>query len=328
MLRAYAAGLALALLVGCAKTDENAPPKGASSANDVGYALAFPDQVDASTTSLQESEADLATQTQAFAAYPDKIHKPQDPNVVADVYRAADEAGRSEGYVRIARDNEVVQDFMAEDQGMISKKVAGGVQFMAKQQGCGADLGGAAAGTLKRTVDKQLRERLNAANDAHRIIDENQAAVGKGNMATLHTQAQDIAHASYVAYMALPARRGQLRSMQSERSKVQRTLQAKIEEDEKMVASADVSAGDKKAAQARLAELEAAQDQLEQSQQAHEDALKDLDARIEAAQNQYDAALDELLEKFSDNTSQSSSEADGDAKVDGKLDAEASVDVK
>ncbi len=289
--------LALLLTTACAKKDENAPPKGESSADDVGYALEYPEAVESSVTGLQKGETELDTETQKFDGYPDKLKDPTDKDKVGDVYRAADEAGRSEAYVKVARENKVIEDFMAEDDGMIGKKVAGGVQFTAQQGGCSADLGGAAAATLKRTVEKQLEERLKEANDAHRVIDENEEALGKENTGNLHTQADEIANASYVAYIELPTQRAELRSMMEQRSKVVSTIDAKIKEDQKTIDSADASDAKKKAAQKRIEELQKAKEKLEQSKQEHEAALKELDKRITDAQKKYDAAFDALLEK-------------------------------
>lgn len=277
--------------------------------------MEYPERVDASVQSVEQGEGRVSDETKKFASYPGSIKDPSDPETSADVYRAADEAGRSEAYVRAARDNDAVRSFMEADDGLIGKKVAGGVQFTAKQQGCSADLGGAAAGTLKRTVDMQLEERLKNANEAHRIIDENEEAVGKQNSAALHTQADEIAHASYVAYIELPSKRGELRALMAERDKVSSTLRAKIKADKAKVASATTSAADKKAAEARLVELEASQDKLEQGRQAHEALLKDLDKRVADAQKQYDTALDDLLEAVS-------------GKPKASVEAEGAVDIK
>jgi hypothetical protein len=323
--RVCTGALALVLLAGCTKTDENAPPKGASSADDVGYALEYPEQVDDRVAALDEGEAEVDEETGKFESYPDKLKEPTDEELVADIYRAADEAGRSEAYVKVARENDAIAEFMAADDGLIGKKVAGGVQFTAKQQGCSADLGGAAAGALKRTVDKQLEERLKQANDAHRMIDENEETLGKNNVGTLHTQADEIAHASYVAYIELPTKRAELKAMMEQRSKVLSTLEDKIKEDQKVVDSSDASDAEKKDAEARITELQASKDKLEQNQQAHKDAMKDLDKRIAAVQKKYDAALDALLESVSDSASKSDADAEGDAggKVEGSVEVDA-----
>lgn len=326
MKRVCITALALLLATGCTKKDENAPPKGESSADDVGYAMEYPDKVDDSVSDLSEGESDLDEGTAKFAEYPDKVKDPTDKDILGDVYRASDEAGRSEAYVKVARENEAIQDFMEEDGGAVGKKVAGGVQFTAKQQGCSADLGGAAAGALKRTVDKQLEERLKKANGAHRIIDDNEEALGKGNTGTLHTQADEIAHASYVAYIELPTKRAQLKAMMAERDKVISTLDAQIKKDKKTLDSADAGDGAKKAAEARIAELQASKDKLEQSKQAHRDALENLDKRIAEAQKKYDAALDALLDEVGGKSSSSkSSDADMNAEIraKGSADAEA-----
>ena len=289
---------ALSLALGaCAKKDETAPPRGASSSAEVGYALEYPDRVDEAIADVGEGEQVVEEAASDFSTYSEKVKEPTDKEVLASVYRAADEAGRNQAYVEAAREKAVIEEFFAADDGMVGKKVAGGVDFMAKQEGCSAQLGGAAAGSLKRTVEKRLEEKMREANDAHRIIDENVEALGKDNVDVLHEQADTIAEASYVAYIELPTQRATLKAQLEERDRVIATLDAKIEEDQKVADSTDASDDEKKAAEARLTELKAAKDKLEQGKQAHQDALTGLDKRISDAQKKYDDAFDGLLDQ-------------------------------
>ena len=282
-------------LTACEKQDANRPPETAPSTDQVTYAEEYPEQMSRVSGQLDEGQAKVTESSSKFTSYPPQIKDPSDRNIVAEVYRAADESGRSQAYVERARENEKMVEIMEENNGEIGKKVAGAVQYSAQQGGCSADLGSAAAGALKRTLDKRLEDRLKERNRAYEVIDRNEEALGKNNVETLKKQSDEIAQASYVANIKLPTKRAELNRLISERDQVASTIDRNIEEEKKLQAQEGISDSAKKASEKRVTELEKAKQALSEVQQYDAEQLKQLDDKVKQTKEAYKTAFDQLL---------------------------------
>jgi hypothetical protein len=101
--------------------------------------------------------------------------------------------------VEARREVDGARAFFDAEKDELLKKVAGAAQFAAKSKGCDMDVSGAVSHALKDTVEKRLVKRLREQSEAHVFIDRNQTALGKENVEKLLEQADEIAHASYLA---------------------------------------------------------------------------------------------------------------------------------
>ena len=170
-------------VAGC--SNQKPEPLTASSAGESGYAERYPDELAATRGGFTEQEATAQRVIGEFSTFPDELDNPSWP-AVTEVVDRADQAGKSQAYVDRLHQNDAVVQFFAEEQRDIDNAVAGAVQYAAKQKNVDAEgLPGAATGALKRSVDKQLEERLRDHNEAHRYIEDNQEALGKKNVETL-----------------------------------------------------------------------------------------------------------------------------------------------
>lgn len=285
-------------LGGCEKQDAGAPPVAPSSADQISYAEDYPDQMSRTTERIDEGKAEVTEKSSSFPGYADQINDPTDWDVYRQVVEAADASGQSAGYAERAQQNEAVEDMLEEKDGEIRKRVASGVSYAAKEQGCSSDLGGAAAGAMKRAFEKRMDERLQERNEAYKIIERHEEQIGKPNVEPMKKQADDIARSSYVANVQLPTQRAKLQRLIDERSEVAATIDAKIQEENDFQASPGVSDKAKKASSERITELEQAKTELQNAQQFDDQQLQELDQQVTAAQDAHRKGLDDLLGKI------------------------------
>jgi bifunctional DNA-binding transcriptional regulator/antitoxin component of YhaV-PrlF toxin-antitoxin module len=140
----------------------------------------------------------------------------------------------------------------------IVKRTAGAAEFAAREGGCGKppEIGGAAAGALKKTSDKRLEARLHGASEAHYLTVRDAAKLGKPNVPIATKLGDAIAEASYLAHIALPSLAALRERLHGERSSVLRTLEKQVDEEKARAGP------DKKGSEERLRRLEAARESL------------------------------------------------------------------
>lgn len=303
---------ALAALLACAVTAACSNQKPAttatSSADQAGYAERYPNELSQTRARFIEHESRSGRVVQEFSTYPDALNDPSWSHVEAVVDRA-DQAGKSSTYADQHAENQAVEDFFSEEKTEINNRVAGAVNYTAKQKGVKADgLAGAAVHGLDKAVEKQLEERLRAHNEAHRFIDDNEEALGKANLEKLRTQADDISYVSYVVYVGIPQARDRLQSMIDEASGVRSTLQRTIDESNAIAADPSRSDAEKAAAQKRATAASEAQAKLDSEVQQAQHVLTELEERQKKLQQDYEAALDQLKQKLQERAAQTPAE--------------------
>ena len=217
---------------------------------------------------------------------------------MSEVVTRADAAGKSADYAREAEQGRFVDQFFEEEKDELHRRVAGGVEYTAKQKGCNADLGGAAVGSMDKAVEKVLEDRLREHNEAHRYIDDHEAELGKANVEKLREQADEISRTSFLVYVGVHVTRRDLEAMVAEASDVKSTLDRTIDESNKTLADPNASASTKKAAQARRDTAEKAVMEVDEQVKQGQAALEKIDERNKALQDQYEKALDELKKKI------------------------------
>lgn len=268
-------------------------PQLASSSNHVTYAARFADALHATRTALLDAERESTRIVGETKSYPDALKDPSWSHV-AVVVRRADEAGRSEDWVRAQEEARAVARFFDEEKQPLGRKVGGAAQFVAKQKGCTADVQTPAAHALDKAVEESLRQRLRESSPAQDGIDSYEDALGKDNVETLRRQADDVALSSYLTHVAAPRAANDLVRMLDEVESVRRTLEAEIED----AKSAHESAGDdarKKAARTRQSRAIEAKGRIE-GQVAPAAALaEEAEERAARAKDAHDAAIRDLL---------------------------------
>jgi hypothetical protein len=292
---------AIALLGGC--SNQKPEPLTASSAGESGYAERYPDELAATRGGFTEQEGSAQRVIGEFSTYPDELDNPSWPGVTQVVERA-DQAGKSSAYVERLHQNDAVVQFFAEEQKDIDNAVAGAVQYAAKEKNVDAEgLPGAATGALKRSVDKQLEDRLRDHNEAHRYIEDNQEALGKKNVEALKKQADKIAYVSYIVNVSTAETREKLQRLIDEASQVKSTLDDDIEESNKTAADESRGKDDRAAAKKRAEAATAAKAKIDSEIQQAQSVLQDFDNRANKLKTDYQTALDALKQKIDEKAS-------------------------
>lgn len=290
----------------CARTGQEATVP--SSAHLASYAERYPTAVSETTVRLGSQEQEASELVGKFSAYPDALKDPSWAHV-SEVVELADSAGKSADYARAAEQGRFVEQFFEEEKTELHRRVAGSVDYTAKQKGCKADLGGAAAGSMDKAVEKVLEARLRAHNEAHRYIDDHEAELGKANVEKLRDQVDEISRASFLVYVGLQVTRRDLEAMVTEGNEVKNTLDRTIEESNKTLADPNAPASTKKAAKARLDAAEKAVMEVDERVNQAQTVLEKIDERQRALQDSYEKALAELKQKIAEKAEQQAATA-------------------
>jgi post-segregation antitoxin (ccd killing protein) len=279
------------LVCGCA--GQKIEPQVASSAGQANYAAQYPASLQSISNDYVNAEGEVRKNTTDFAKYPDQLKDPPWP-VVQGIVSRADEAGRSASYVEGRRDFEAAQQFFNEENGEITRKVAGSAQYVAKKKDCDVDVSGAVSSSLKEAVDKQQEKRLRAHNDAHVVIDRYRESLGKANAAALEKQADDISETSYTAYVRTVELKAKATRLIDEASQVRKTLDQGIADERTFQAEPGRTAADKKASNDRIAKMEDGKARIDSAVPQLQALVKEIDQRNDAIKKEYEAALDAL----------------------------------
>ncbi|MBX3187819.1 MAG: hypothetical protein KF819_12420 [Labilithrix sp.] len=274
-------------------------PTPVSSASQPGYAMKYADAVAGTTKTIGERQTDAKQITSGFGARVDELKKPDWARVETVVERA-DESGRSAGYGEARAEWGAVHRFWTEERETIGGKVAGGVDYTAKEKGCNAELGGAAAYALKDAVDKQQEKRLRAKNEAFVVIERYATVLGKENTKVLEKLADDVARASWIVNVDLPEERERLKARVAEKSSVGKTLDGIVEDEKAFQAEPGRTDADKKASEERIAAATKQRAEVDKAAAQADEALQRLDAQIEDAKKDYAAALEALKAKIAE----------------------------
>jgi hypothetical protein len=292
---AAAIGAALALAACSAPKPE---PEIASSASLGAYAKTYPAELDAEARRYGDRKAEAQKEMGAFAEYPGKLKDP-DWAVVRDVVDRADQDGRGYAYVERSRRVEAVAAFFDVEKDEINRKVVGTVAFVAKKKGCDPDVGAGASGALKEAVEKQLEKELDDVSQAHQIVERNRQALGKDNAAELDRQADEVSRASYLVHVAIVEDKLRLARMIADADQVKRTADDEIAA-ERAFQSRKITDAERKASEARIAEMSKSKASVDASVQQAQAVLPKQEEEIKQLQKAYDDALAGLKSKIKD----------------------------
>lgn len=287
----YLAGAAMAL-AGCARPQ---PALYASAAEQPAYAERYPSSLDDARSGYEADEKQAGTLTEGFAKFPDALDKPSWPTVL-DVVKTADQAGGTADFAAGMEQANTVRTFYADEKEPLHQRVAGSVNYAAKQKDkeCDADLAGAAVGGMDRAFDQVLDDSVRAHNPAIRLIEDNQDAIGQSNVDKLEKQADQIALASYLVRVRLPQAKRDLDAALADASTVKSTLEKDQAQAEAVIANALATRQAKATAEKRRAAAMKARAALDDDVTAAKKLSAEMEQRTKAAQKAYDDALKAL----------------------------------
>jgi hypothetical protein len=289
-------GLGAGAGIGC--SEQKPEPEIASSAAEPSYAQEYPDEVGAVIEAFGKGQVEVGELSGGFGKYPADYDEKVDNARVVEALEQADRAGRSAAYHEGRAELDAAAAFIDEEREAIKKKVAGSAQYVAKQAGCEAEVGSAAANAFDKVVEERFEERLRSINDAQRIVDRHRESLGKKNAAALERQVNEVARASHLAFIALVEQKVRLRAMIEEADTVRRTVDEFIEAERAYQGESGRTDVEKKASHERIEAMKRAQASLDAAVESAKRTVQDMEPRISRSQQQYTEARDKLFEEL------------------------------
>jgi hypothetical protein len=223
---------------------------------------------------------------------------------IEQLVRRADAAGRSQPYVDEALRQEEIDALMTENRNAIRRRIAGSVAFAAKERECMKKecvkedvdaLAGTAATATDRAVARQLEERLRSHNPAQRYLHTHADELGEGRVNALERRIDTLSRASFVANVRLHLYRLELDDLLEQEKAVRSTLERDEAENRATLGQEGLSKSYRVSLEEQVARDEAAREAIPSEVSASKGSLKDLEARAESLQKDYQALIDELL---------------------------------
>jgi hypothetical protein len=280
-------------LLGAGACTQKQPALYASPADQPAYAERFPVALGNARAAYAADEQQAHAQAVEFAKFPDQLDKPN-WTVVEDVARAADHAGKSGDLASSMGQAEAVRTFYAGAKVPIHQKVAGSVDYAAKEKQCEAELGGTAAGAVDRAIDQELDDSVRDHNPAIRKIEDNQDALGKQNVDKLMKQVDQITLTSYIVHVRMPQTKRNIDAALADASEVKQTLEEEQKRAETVLADPNASRPAKATAEKRKTAAFNALASIDSEVTAAKALSNEMDKRAQAAQKDYQQAFDAL----------------------------------
>ncbi len=267
------------------------------------YAATYPERLRDVRTRFAEDEAAARGTFDSLRALPSGVPASNADELEALV-RRADAAGRSQHYVDESLRQEDVHALMGEGRGAIRRRVAGSVaasaKELAKERECLKEedvnaLSGGAASATDRAVNRQLTSRLRARNPAQSYLHAHADELGEQRVITLERQVDTLSRASFISNVRLALYRLEQSDLLEQEKAVRTTLERDEAEGRAALGNEDLSKSHRLAIEEQVGRDEAARIALDAEVSASKQAEKDLEARAEALQRDYQALLDVLL---------------------------------
>jgi hypothetical protein len=286
------------LLLFSACAERQVVVRSSSSADAAGYAAAYPERI-AERTATLKADAQRARSLNAELAARDKdLPLEVDPEFLLAVVEAADKTGRSEAFVAADHEARTVRGFWDEERGTIIGRAANAAQKQAADAGCPQelDVGPQLNHAVKDGVEKQLEKRLRDSSEASRLIEAHKATLGPANVQRVQKVADDVTYASYLVNVAVVEDRDSIEHLNRERGDVESALRRALEDEQHFRERDAKSPAEKRASEERTARLEKSRVALAPAGDKAEAAVRDLDPAVVQARDEYENALQKLLD--------------------------------
>lgn len=284
----------LLTLSGCAK--EAFGPVTSPEQEHPAYAVGYADQLEA-TNKLYGIEQDFAHGfPEQLAKYPEDLTEP-DWAKVREVYELASEDGKSAHYAEVRKGDAQVASFFVEEKKEIVQKVSGGVQYQAEQKNCDVQFYGSVDRGLEKGITERLEAREDAASSAQTFITQNEESLGKKNIETLRDQARQIAAAANRVYVSLAERHVHLDKLVKQADAVEKTVEERLEELNRLTPATDAEKEALKQEQTALTDVRS---KMSPAVEQGKSRLKSSEENIKKARQQYEDALEKVLETVSE----------------------------
>ncbi|MFM2419085.1 MAG: hypothetical protein RL385_3808 [Pseudomonadota bacterium] len=269
-----------------------------SSADAAGYAAAYPERI-AERTATLKTDAQKARSLNAELAGRDRdLPADVDSELLLAIVEAADKTGRSEAYVAADHEARTVRGFWEEERGVIVGRATNAAQKQATDAGCPQelDVGPQLSHAVKDGIEKQLEKRLRESSEASRILEAHKAALGPANAQRIQKVADDVTYASYLVNVAVVEDRDSIEHLNRERGDVESALRRALEDEQHFREHIAKTPAEKRVSEERTARLEKSRVALAPEGAKAEAAVRDLDPAVQQARDEYENALQKLLD--------------------------------
>lgn len=287
------------MLVAACASQPKPEPEIASSANHGGYALGYTAALTSTMSDLNDRQITARKAIESMNGFPAALKDPPWQHVI-EIDRAADEDGKGYAYVERIRQVDGAHEFYESEKDELNKRIGGAVTYVVKQKGCDVDASGAATNALKEGVDKQLQKELHDASESSALIERYRTLLGKQNIAEIEKQADTIAFASYLVHVEIVEEKVRLKRLVAEADKVKSTADDFIKAENDFQSEKGVTAGDKKASQDRIADMNKMKASVDAALQQANALIPQLDDQIAKIQKEYEDALATLKDRLGD----------------------------
>lgn len=307
--------MAASLLAVCACTQR--PAAAPSSAGQPAYALHYASELTRATKTIDEEQARQKALVTNLAARIEELKKPKWEHVRA-IVDDSDAVGRAADFAEGHEEVESVRSFWADEKEPITNRVAGNAQGLVQKAHCSSsgapghggdsslDIRGTVGFSLSESIDKQIQKRLRARNDAFLLIERYKTELGSQNVASLEKLADEIADASYVVHVELPAARDRLHRLIADKQAVGDTLIRYATEEKAAESEPGRTDADNKASEERIASANRSQTEVDGVAGQASASSKAIDERISRAEKDYDDALQAIRAKIDEKRKASS----------------------
>lgn len=278
------ASFAVLAAVSVACSNQTQEPKVASSHENPAYAVSYASELRDNVIRIDEQRQAVAGSIKDMPQFAVQVG-PSDPELVASLYKEADEEGRSEAYASRADDERVITTFFKEEEDKLVQRVAANNEYAAKQKQCEVNLSDASRRGLQRGLQDQLKDRRRATSAAQAKVQQKKTQLGNKAVQLLPDQLDQISLTSYLVYVALESDEQLL----AKRVEGIESIRSTLEHHRFEVAA---EGGDKD----ELARIDAALVELTQQETSAKATLKDVESRRKQLRKDYEEALDKLIE--------------------------------
>jgi len=267
------------------------------------FAEAYPARLSQVRSDFSAREQKARTSLNTLRTPPAGLKDSERPLAKA-LFERADQAGRSGYYAEEAVRQEELDALFEEGRAGLRRRVSGAVSYTVKQKKCGeaecseelaTELGNAAAYAADRALDRQQEQRLDAHSEAAHYLDAHAAELSARNLDALGKQSRSLARTSFIAHVRLELYRRELANLLEEEASASATLERAETEDRAALAQPGLSKAQRTALERRLADTGTRRAELAKEAPLATTAQDEMASRIEALQQDYQAAFAALL---------------------------------
>lgn len=285
------------LLAACSSSGKG--PVLVTSGDQAPYALGYADELTAANKAFTDAQTQEKTLSAGLGARVDELKK-VDWDRVLVVVDESDKAGKSADYADAHAEADAVKAFWDADKDAITSKVVGNAQHTVKEAGCGADVAGPIAFSLNDAIAKQQQKRLRGKNEAFVMLERYKVSLGPQNVAALEKLGDDIAQASYDVHVLMVVEGERLRRLAADKDSAKKTIDRFVKEEAAFQAEPGRTDPEKKASADRVTAANKSKAEIDGAASQAEQLSKQMDASIDAATKDYEAALKALRSKIAD----------------------------